>query len=70
MRTELMTAFVAANCDTPMDAEVERLGVGAGKMRCPECEGDGNWGKFGLGGLPRDFPCPDCKGTGFILVSV
>jgi len=53
-----------------MDVDVQRLGAGAGKMRCPECAGDGKWGKFFPEAVGRSRPCPDCKGTGYILVSV
>jgi hypothetical protein len=33
MRTALMTAFVARNCDTPVEVDVERVGVGAGQVK-------------------------------------
>ena len=68
MRTELMTAFVALDGNTPVDVRVERLGAGAGKVRCFECGGDGVC-KFPRE-MVRDPKCPDCKGTGFVLVSV
>lgn len=48
---------------------VEDLGAGAGRVRCIECRGDPNY--------PRLFPaelgidrCVDCKGAGWIYVSV
>ena len=68
MRMERMTAFAGMDSETPIDVEVERLGVGAGKVRCFECDGTG------VSPLSAElFParvCIECKGTGFILVSV
>jgi DnaJ-class molecular chaperone len=37
---------------------------------CYECGGDGNWGKFAPGMVPADTQCPDCKGSGWLLVSI
>ena len=39
MRMERMTGFVAQNCDTPVEVQVERVGVGAGRVKCFECGG-------------------------------
>jgi hypothetical protein len=68
MRMERMTAFVALDCDTSVDVEVEPLGAGAGKVRCFECGGSG------LSPLSREYQpdpaCADCKGSGYLLVSV
>jgi DnaJ-class molecular chaperone len=66
---ERMTAFVALNGDTPIEVDVERLGGGAGRIRCPECDGSGNLSHFPPG-TARPGPCVDCKGTGLVLVSV
>jgi DnaJ-class molecular chaperone len=68
MRMERMTAFGGMDSDTPLVVEVERLGAGAGKVRCFECGGTG------VSPLPPElFParaCVECKGTGFVWVSV
>ena len=68
MRMERMTAFVGVDSEAPLDVQVERLGAGAGKVRCFECDGTG------VSPLPSElFParvCIECKGTGFMLVSV
>lgn len=68
MSIEFMTAFVALDCNTPVDVEVERLGAGAGKVRCFECAGSGR------SSFPKDMyaggKCPDCTGSGFVLISV
>jgi hypothetical protein len=68
MRMERMNAFVALDCDTPVEVDVERLGAGAGKVRCFACGGSG------LSPLGREFqPDPLCaasKGSGHVLVSV
>jgi DnaJ-class molecular chaperone len=63
-----MTAFVALDCETPVQVDVERLGAGAGEVVCFKCSGSGVWP------LPRElYPvriCVECKGSGFVLVSV
>jgi hypothetical protein len=41
MRIERMTVFVGENCETPLDADVERSEGGPGKVHCFECGGDG-----------------------------
>jgi DnaJ-class molecular chaperone len=68
MPVERMTAFVAVDCDTPVEVDVECLGAGAGRVRCFECGGTGE------SVLPREIVwnrrCNDCKGSGFVLVSV
>jgi hypothetical protein len=68
MRMERMTAFVSHNCDTTVEVEVERVGVGAGQVKCFECGGTG------ISSFPaEEYPartCNDCKGSGFVLVSV
>jgi DnaJ-class molecular chaperone len=65
---ERMTAFVGMDSDTPVGVEVVRVGAGAGKVRCFECDGTG------VSPLPPElYPartCVECKGTGFVLVSV
>ena len=51
-----------------ISAAVEYLSCGAGKTKCLECGGTGDWP---YGPTPDTCgPCIDCKGTGFILVSV
>jgi hypothetical protein len=45
--------------ETEVAVEVELLGCGAGRIVCRECGGDGDWLKF-----------HQCKGTGWVLVSV
>jgi hypothetical protein len=68
MRMERMTAFVALDCETPVQVDVERLGAGAGKVVCFECSGSG------VSPLPLElYParvCVECKGSGLVLVSV
>jgi hypothetical protein len=44
-----MTVYGAHNCDTPAGMLVADLGGGAGRIKCYECGGDGNWGKFAPG---------------------
>jgi hypothetical protein len=65
---ERMTAFVGMDSEAPVDVEVARLGAGAGKVRCFECGGTG------VSPLPPElYPARtrgECKGTGFVLVSV
>jgi DnaJ-class molecular chaperone len=65
---ERMTAFAGYSCDTPVEVEVERVGVGAGRVKCFECGGTG------VSSLPEElYPartCNDCKGSGYVLVSV
>jgi DnaJ-class molecular chaperone len=70
MRMERMTAFVGLDSQTPIDVELERLGAGAGKVRCFECGGSGTLDHFPPGYFTRGRRCPDCKGSGFVLVSV
>ncbi len=65
-----MTAYCALNCDTIIEVNVHEIGAGAGRVPCFECEGDGNWGKFAPEIVGSDGLCVDCKGTGFILISV
>jgi hypothetical protein len=68
MRTELMTAFVVENCDSQVEVEVERVGVGAGQVKRFECGGTG------VSPFPAElFPartCVEWNGSGFILVSM
>ncbi|WP_187435935.1 hypothetical protein [Bradyrhizobium hipponense] len=66
----VMTVFCANNCDTPVEPEVVDLGAGAGQIRCLECGGDGNWGKFAPEIVGPNCKCIDCKGTGAQLVSI
>ena len=48
----MMQVYCAENCETMVEAEVEDLGAGAGRVRCLECGGDGDWSKFALGMVP------------------
>ena len=65
-----MTAFVGMDSQTPVAVDVERLGAGAGKVRCFECSGSGTLDHFPEGYFQASRQCPDCKGAGFVLVSV
>jgi hypothetical protein len=68
MRMERMTAFAGVASEAAVEVEVERLGAGAGKVRCFECRGTGICPLW-----PDLVPyrnCPECKGTGFVFVSV
>lgn len=57
-----MRVFCASNCDTNAAADVWDLGCGAGEMRCLECVGDGNWGKFAPEIVGPDCACVIAKG--------
>ena len=64
----MMLVFGAHNCDSSRKVEVENLGCGAGRIRCLECHGTGKcqW-PVEMTGLVE---CVDCKGSGYILVSI
>lgn len=64
-----MVVYLAENCETAWEAEVSDLGAGAGRVICPECSGDGNWGKFAPEIVGPDCRCVDCK-AGFQMVSI
>ena len=66
----MMLVYCARNCDTAVEVEIADLGCGPGRIRCLECGGDGNWGKFAPEIVGGDCPCVDCKGTGYQLVSI
>jgi hypothetical protein len=66
----MMLLCGAENCDSVMEADVTDLGAGAGRIRCSECGGDGGWSNFAPGMAPPGMKCPDCKGLGYLLVSV
>jgi hypothetical protein len=52
-----MTVYGAHNNDTPAELLVADLGVGAGRIKCYECGGDGNWGKSrGYGTTRHEMP--------------
>jgi DnaJ-class molecular chaperone len=68
MRMERMTAFAGDFSETPIEIKVQRLGAGAGKVRCFECGGTGV-STFSREMVPNP-KCPDCKGTGYVLISV
>jgi hypothetical protein len=65
-----MLVYSATDNETAVECEVTDLGCGAGRIKCLECGGDGNWGKFAPELVGADAPCLDCKGTGWQLVSV
>lgn len=67
-----MTLFLGFSRETELEQEVEDLGCGAGRTACPECEGTGDWTRFHPEPESLDGPlaCVDCKGTGYILVSI
>jgi len=50
--------------------EFVALDCGAGRMTCPECGGDGDWGKFHPEQLNGPMPCVECKGAGKVWVSI
>jgi hypothetical protein len=70
--TERMSIWRGFSRETEVAVEVEYLGCGAGWIVCPECGGDGDWLKFHPEPAlhPEGFPCVECKGTGWVLVSV
>jgi hypothetical protein len=43
---QTMTIYGAENGDTELVADVEDVGCGAGRIKCPGGGGDGIWGKF------------------------
>jgi hypothetical protein len=43
-----MLVYCAWNGETAVECEVEDLGRGADRIKCLECGGDANWGKFRL----------------------
>lgn len=63
-----MTIYCAKNCDTAVTRYVQHLGCGAGRIVCLECAGSG-WWDYMEPEIPG-YPCNDCKGTGYQLVSV
>lgn len=65
-----LVVYCAHNGNTEVEEEVRDLGCGAGEIRCLECGGDGNWGKFAPEIVGPDCTCVDCKGTGRQLVSI
>jgi hypothetical protein len=70
--TEAMLIWRGFARETEVAVEVEPSGCGAGRIVCRECGGDGDWLKFHPEPeLHREgFPCVECKGTGWVLVSV
>jgi hypothetical protein len=65
-----MVAYVAINCDTPVDCEAIDRGAGAGETECFECGGTGDWGQFYPEPPGHKVDCRDCKGSGRVFVSV
>lgn len=66
----MMVVYCGFHRNTEVACEVEDLGVGAGRIVCLECGGDGDWTKFHPEPETGPHPCVDCKGTGYQLVSV
>ena len=66
----LMQVYCAKNCETIVEAEIIDLGAGAGRIRCLECGGDGDWSRFAPDMMPPGMICLDCKGSGYQLVSI
>jgi hypothetical protein len=66
----LMRVYCAKNCETIVEAEIIDLGAGAGRIRCLECGGDGDWSRFAPDMMPPGMMCLDCKGSGYQLVSI
>jgi hypothetical protein len=66
----LMLVYCAKNCETIVEAEIIDLGAGAGRIRCLECGGDGDWSRFAPDMMPPGMMCLDCKGGGYQLVSI
>ena len=64
----MMLVYCARNCDTAVEIKVDDLGGVAGRIKCLECGGDANWGKFAPEIAGADCPCVDCKSTGYQLV--
>ena len=63
-----MTAYVANNNDTAVETWVQDLGSGAGNCSCFECKGTGSpLFPFAMHGSGQ---WPECKGTGWVLISV
>lgn len=63
-----MTAYLGFRKTTAVECEVEDLGCGAGRTKCFECGGTGDWTPF----HPENVPtvCVECKGSGLVLVSI
>ena len=65
-----MVAYFGFKRETQVIVQVEDMGCGAGKITCVECGGDGDWTKFHPEPHLGPFPCVDCKGQGWILISI
>lgn len=63
-----MIVYLGTKRETEVEAEIEDLGLGAGRTTCFECEGTGDWTRFHPENMPMQ--CVDCKGTGLVLVSI
>lgn len=63
-----MTVYFGPTRDGVTTKPVEDLGCGAGRIVCLECAGSG-WWDYMEPEIPG-FPCNDCKGTGYQLVSI
>lgn len=70
MTAVAMTAYRGHLRSTETPCVVEDLGAGAGRARCFECGGDGDWTKFHPEPELGPFPCVECKGSGSVLVSI
>lgn len=67
-----MIAYLGFSRETEVEVEPVDLGCGAGQVTCFECGGTGDWTQFHP--EPHQFPdghsCPECKGTGKVLISI
>jgi hypothetical protein len=68
----VMTVYLGFRRSNAVRAEVADCGAGAGKVRCFECEGTGDWTRFHPPSrVPvGKVPCVNCKGTGYVYVSI
>lgn len=65
-----MTAYLGWHRTTEVKCEVQPLACGAGKVKCFECFGTGDWTPFHPEPHLGPFQCVQCKGTGWQLISI
>ncbi len=65
-----MVVYCGWTRETEVETDVRDLGCGAGRIRCLECEGTGDWTPFHPAPETGPHPCVDCKGTGEQLIGV
>lgn len=66
----MMIAYLGLKRDTEVACEPVDIGAGAGLVSCFECGGDGDWTKFHPEPETGPYQCVECKGAGFVLVSI